>query len=176
MIDVNDFQPVLRMGITVDEEAYIARKLAPVVDKVEDRVLDIAPSNCLIPIYLSVELGKEILAVDDWKYFKREDAEKLIKKYNANVKLFDGLPKIPFGNESFYFIYSVMYFYNLKRDIMKIVVSEIRRILKTHGQVLIVDPIMTRGKIRKEMEEQKFKLIEYTENNALSFSKWEKTE
>lgn len=174
MIDVNDFQPVLRMGITIDEEAYIARKLSSMIDIKKERILDIAPGNCLIPIYLSLELNKEISGVDDWKYFKKDEAERLIRKYGARVNLFYGLPQIPFKDNSFSLVYSVMYFYNLKREIMKVLVSEIRRVLEAQGTVLIVDPIMTRGKIRKEMEEGKFKLVEYTEANALSFSKWEK--
>ena len=173
MIDINDFQPVLRMGITIDEEAYIAKKLSTMVNG--ERILDIAPGNCLIPIYLSLTLNKEIYAVDDWRYFRKEDAEKLIKKYNARVSLFDGLPKLPFNDKSFSFIYTVMYFYNLKRDIMKAVIAEIKRVLDDHGVVLIVDPIMTRGKIRKEMEGENFKLLEYSEANALAFSKWEKS-
>ncbi|QGR19072.1 hypothetical protein [Stygiolobus azoricus] len=70
MIDVNDFQPVLRMGITIDEEEYIARKLSSMIDIKKERILDIAPGNCLIPIYLSLELNKEISGVDDWKYFQ----------------------------------------------------------------------------------------------------------
>jgi len=173
MIDINDFQPVLRMGITTDEELFIAKRLLTMVKKANNKILYLAPGNMLIPIYLSLNLGEEIYAVDDWKYFPKSEAERLIKKYDAKVSLFDGLPNIPFPDSSFDLIFSVMYLYNFRRDSMKNAVKEIIRVLdKSSGEVLVVDTILVRGKVKREMESEGLSLKDYSEANALFFSRW----
>ena len=175
MINIDDFPPILRMGITVDEEYFIAKKLYSLIKDIRsDKVLDVAPGNVLIPIFLSLNLNKEIFAVDDWKYFPKSEAEKLVKKYNADVKLFDGLPTIPFSDSSFDLVYSVMYLYNLRKESLKNAITELERVLKSGGSLVLVDTILVRGKVRKELEERKFKLVGYEEANALFFSLWKK--
>ncbi|QIW24562.1 class I SAM-dependent methyltransferase [Sulfolobus sp. S-194] len=174
MINENDFHPILRMGITVDEEIFIAKKISKILSEIQGKILDYACGNCLIPIYISITNNKEIYCIDDWKYVNRKEVEGLISKYTAKVKLFDGLDKIPFSDKYFDFIYSVMYFYNLKRDKLKETLNEVLRVLKDNGKILIVDMIMIRGKIKKEMEERKYSLDHYEEANGLFFSIWKK--
>lgn len=175
MINENDFHPILRMGITVDEEIFLAKKLSSILKNVEGRILDYACGNCVIPIYISILTNKEIFAIDDWKYMKKEEVEKLISKYSAKIKLFDNLEKTPFQDKYFDFIYSVMYFYNLKKDKMKESIEEVLRILKDNGKLLIVDMIMIRGKIKKNLEEKKYILDYYEETNGLFISIWKKS-
>jgi len=175
MINENDFQPILRMGITVDEEVFLAKKIANILKNVNSRILDYACGNCLIPIYISLTNNKEIFAVDDWKYTKKDEMQSIIQKYNAKVTLFDNLEKLPFEDRYFDYIYSVMYFYNLKKEKLRENLNEVVRVLKNDGRLLIVDMIMIRGKIKKEMEERKYSLEHYEQTNGLFVSIWKKS-
>ncbi|BFH72344.1 methyltransferase domain-containing protein [Sulfurisphaera javensis] len=175
MIDPNDFAPILRMGITIDEEIFIAKKIANLLKGERGKILDYACGNCLIPIFLSLSLNNEIYATDDWKQFDKKKAEELISKYRSNVRLFYGLEKTPFPDSYFDLIYSVLYFYNLKRDRVKNHVQEINRILKSKGKFLVVDIISVRGKVKKELEEIQYSLSNYEEANGLFFSLWQKS-
>lgn len=175
MINIEDFQPILRMGITIDEEVFIAKKVSNIISNEKGKILDYACGNCLIPIYVSSVSNNEIYATDDWKYFDKKKAQELISKYHSKVRLFDGLEKTLFSDSYFDFIYSIMYFYNLKRDKVKNHVLELNRILKEKGKILIVDIISVRGKIKKEFEELKYSQVHYEEANGLFYSVWQKS-
>jgi hypothetical protein len=56
---------------------------------------------------------------------------------------------------------------------MKNAVKEIIRVLdKSSGEVLVVDTILVKGKVKREMESEGLSLKDYSEANALFFSRW----
>ncbi|MEM4911921.1 MAG: class I SAM-dependent methyltransferase, partial [Metallosphaera sp.] len=62
---------------------------------------------------------------------------------------------------------------NIGKDGRAKIGDEVHRVLKDKGKFIVVDTLVFRGKIRKELE-SKFKLDWYGEENAFSFFVWSK--
>lgn len=160
------YPPIMRMGISVDEMIYIAKRIKNLI---EFPVLDFMCGNCLIAVLLSKLLNMEVSAIDNWSQFPLEKAEENVKEDQANVKLYSLDDQIlPFPSSSFNTVYTVMYISNLKSDKRVSVSKEIKRILKDGGKFLIVDTVVFRSKIRRDLEKE-FKLEWYAEENGFSF-------
>ncbi|MBP1358099.1 MAG: class I SAM-dependent methyltransferase [Sulfolobus sp.] len=160
------YPPIMRMGISVDEMIYIAKRIKNLI---EFPVLDFMCGNCLIAVLLSKLLNMEVSAIDNWSQFPLEKAEENVKEDQANVKLYSLDDQIlPFPSLSFNTVYTVMYISNLKSDKRVSISKEINRILKDGGKFLIVDTVVFRSKIRRDLEKE-FKLEWYAEENGFSF-------
>lgn len=161
------YYPVRRMGITLDEEEFIARKL--VQYGVGGEVLDVGCGNCLITIRLSKAWGKKIVAVDLWDEFPVELALRNAREEGASLevgKIERPNVRLPFPDSTFSLIYSVMFVYNLRREERQNLFSEVRRVLRDGGLFLLVDPVIVK---RERKELNGFQQLNYTEENALFY-------
>jgi SAM-dependent methyltransferase len=159
--------PVRRMGITLDEEEFIARKLAQY--RTEDGILDLGCGNCLITNRLSKTWGKKIVAVDLWDEFPMQLALQNAKEEGASIevgKIERPTLRLPFPNGSFSFVYSVMFVYNLRKEERQNLFSEVSRVLSDKGLFLLVDPVIVR---RERRELVGFQQVSYQEENALFY-------
>ncbi|MEM0113986.1 MAG: class I SAM-dependent methyltransferase [Metallosphaera sp.] len=161
------YYPVKRMGITLDEQNFILKRL--IQFKTEGDVLDIGSGNSLIPIQLSKAWNKRIIAADIWDEFPIELAKRNADEEKASVdfiRIERPNLKLPFPESSFSFIYSIMFVYNLRKNEREALFSEIHRVLKEGGSFLLVDPVI----VRKERKELKgFTETLYREENALFY-------
>ncbi|AWR98877.1 class I SAM-dependent methyltransferase [Metallosphaera hakonensis] len=167
------YYPVKRMGITLDEQNFILKRLVQM--KPEGDVLDVGCGNSLIPIQLSKSWKKKIIAADIWDEFPLETALRNAQEEGANVeflKIERPVLSLPLSNSSISFVYSVMFVYNLRKQERESLFSEIYRVLKEGGQFLLVDPVIVR-KERKELG--KFTEVSYREENALFYYLAKKT-
>ncbi|BCS92862.1 Ubiquinone/menaquinone biosynthesis C-methyltransferase UbiE [Metallosphaera sp. J1] len=161
------YYPVRRMGITLDEQNFILKRLAQL--KVEGEVLDVGCGNSLIPIQLSKLWKRKITALDIWDEFPLETAVKNAEEEGAQVeflKIERPDLKLPLKDSSFSFVYSVMFVYNLRKHERESLFTEIRRVLRDGGTFLLVDPVIVR---RERTELKGFKEISYREENALFY-------
>ncbi|TRM75222.1 class I SAM-dependent methyltransferase [Sulfolobus sp. A20-N-F6] len=166
------YKPIMRMGISIDEMIYVARRLYPMV-KASERILEVGCGNGLIGVILSKLLDREVYVIDDWNQVSKDDVMRNIKEDNAKVLLNDfhegyGLP---FDDRSFNLVYSVMFLSNIGREGRLKLGKEVLRVLKNNGLFIVVDTLVFRGKIRKDLEGM-FKLKWYGEENGFSFFLW----
>ncbi|QKR00465.1 class I SAM-dependent methyltransferase [Metallosphaera tengchongensis] len=161
------YYPVRRMGITLEEEEFIARRLQQI--SVDGEVLDVGCGNCMIPILLAKKWGKRIHAADIWDEFPMEQAMKNAKEEGVELTFMKiSRPDIvlPFQDSSLEMVYSVMFVYNLRKEERQKLFSEVHRVLKKGGLFLIVDPVIVR---RERKELVNFSEVSYREENALFY-------
>jgi ubiquinone/menaquinone biosynthesis C-methylase UbiE len=167
------YKPLMRMGISIDEMIYIARRLYPIL-KDSKRILDLACGNCLITLILSKLIKGEFHAIDDWAIIQKSDVLANLQQDKANIIINDFKDfTIPYNDSFFDSIYTVMYLSNIGKEKRIILAKEIKRVLDNNGRFVIVDTLVFRGKIKKEFE-QFFRLSWYGEENGFSFFVWTK--
>jgi len=168
------YRPLMRTGISIDEMIYVARRLYPLL-KGSKKILDLGCGNGLITVLLYKMLGSELNAIDDWSKVSKEELMRNIQLDDAKIKLSDFKESLglPYSDSSFDAVYSVMFLWNLGKEIRRKVASEVKRVLEDNGKFIIVDTFVIRTKLRRELEDL-FDLAWYGEENAFSFFLWSK--
>ncbi|WP_338598757.1 class I SAM-dependent methyltransferase [Sulfolobus tengchongensis] len=164
------YKPVWRMGISIDEMIYIARRLYPLI-KDGRNVLDLACGNGLITVILSKLMqGSEFHAIDDWEKVAKHEVMRNIEIDNAKINLSDFRNgyELPYRDEYFDVVYSVMFLSNIGKEGRTKIGNEVKRVLRNDGRFVIVDTLVFRGKIKKELASL-FNLEWYGEENGFSF-------
>lgn len=162
------YPPIMRMGISVDEMIYLARRLKGMIST---PALDLMCGNCLISVLLSKMLNTKVHAIDDWSQFPIERAKKNILEDSADVELLTLKSlddPLPFESSYFNTVFSVMYLSNIRSEKRIRLGNEISRVLKENGKFIVVDTMVFRTKIRRDLEGI-FKLEWYGEENGFSF-------
>ncbi len=162
------YPPIMRMGISVDEMIYLARRIKGMISP---PVLDLMCGNCLISVLLSKMLNTKIYAIDDWSQFPLERARKNILEDSAEVELstLKSLDDpLPFESSYFNTVFSVMYLSNIRSEKRIRLSNEVSRVLKDNGKFIVVDTVVFRTKIRRDLGSI-FKLEWYGEENGFSF-------
>ncbi|MEM4769060.1 MAG: class I SAM-dependent methyltransferase [Saccharolobus sp.] len=161
------YKPLLRMGISIDEMIYLARRLYPLI-KGYKRILDLACGNCLIGVILSKLTDAEIHGIDDWSQISKNEVMENVKR-DGKMILSDLINfQLPYGNSYFDLVYTVMYLSNIGKEGRIKIANEVRRVLKNNGKFIVIDTVVFRGKIKKDLEST-FKLEWYGEENAFSY-------
>lgn len=169
------YKPLMRMGISIDEMIYLARRLYPLI-RDGKKILDLACGNGLITVILSRLMSDaEFHAVDDWKKVSRDDLIRNIEIDKARIMLGEFKDQFTLSYQDTYFdsVYSVMFLSNIGKDGRVKITDEVYRVLKEKGKFVVIDTLVFRGKIKKDLE-HKFKLDWYGEENGFSFFVWSK--
>ncbi len=160
-------KPFRRMGVTIDEEIYFAKSLLKDVESPR-LVLEIGGGNCLVSEMLRRSgKAREVISVDTWE---EEITVNDVKSYAGGVNLVKNLFPLPFRDESVDMVYSVLYFYNVKREARRELAKEIFRVLKANGKFILVEPEIVRN-MRKDFAAAGFKEESYRSEQAVFFSK-----
>ncbi|MCI2414055.1 MAG: class I SAM-dependent methyltransferase [Candidatus Aramenus sp.] len=160
-------KPFRRMGVTIDEEIYFARSLLKDVES-SRLVLEIGGGNCLVSeIIRRSGKAREVVSVDTWN---EEITINDVKSYIKGVELVRNLFPLPFRDESLDMVYSVLYFYNVKRENRRELAREVYRVLKKGGKFILVEPEIVRN-MRKDFISAGFKEESYRSEQAVFFSK-----
>lgn len=162
------YPPLRRMGISTDEQVFIARRLIKLLPQ-RGKVLDLGCGNGLITNYISKKTSLDLVCVDDWSEFPRERAEQIGKQEGSRAVFLSGLPQVPFPDGEFDSVFSVMYLYNLRKEGRQKLGAEVKRILKPQGKYIVVDTNVMRGMIKRDLQAVGFRLEAYSDENAFMF-------
>ncbi|MCH4816776.1 MAG: class I SAM-dependent methyltransferase [Saccharolobus sp.] len=103
------YKPLMRMGISIDEMIYLARRLYPLI-KGGKRALDLACGNGLITVILSKFMSdSEFHAIDDWSKVSRDELIRNIEIDKAKITLegFKENYNLPYQDNYFDVVYAV---------------------------------------------------------------------
>ncbi len=164
-----DIKPFRRMGVTIDEEIYFAKSLFKDIEGFNGRtIVEIGGGNCVVSLVLKSKIKNDILSLDMWsEEIKIEDA----KKYSqGNIDLLNNLFPLPFRKDSIDLAYSVLYFYNVPRQIRKNLAEDLFVTIKKGGYFILAEPEIVRN-MRKDFINAGFREVSYRSSQAVFFSK-----
>ena len=130
-------EKVYQKGVVVD---YIIRS-TPIYEffklcestPLEKRVLDCGAGGKYPPLTLFLDRGYEIYGIEIGRK-QLERAQSFCKKNEIELNIFQAdMRRIPFGDESFGFVFAYESIFFLTRDDIAVAMSEIERVLKPNG-------------------------------------------
>ncbi|MEM3515595.1 MAG: methyltransferase domain-containing protein, partial [Saccharolobus sp.] len=106
--------------------------------------------------------------IDDWSQISKNEVMENVKR-DSKMILSDLINfQLPYENSYFDLAYTVMYLSNIGKEGRIKIANEVRRVLKNNGKFIVIDTVVFRGKIKKDLEST-FKLEWYGEENAFSY-------
>ncbi len=163
------YPTLMRMGISHDDMIYLARRLSPLLNG-SKKILDIGCGNCLIATLVNKMNPSKIFVIDEWKEMSKDDAIKnaVVDKVDLEIGELKG-DVLPYIDGEFDAAYSVMFLFNIPKDRRDKLFSEVKRVLRNDGKLVVIDNFIFRGKMKRELTSHGFQVEWYGEENAFSF-------
>ncbi|MCQ4449955.1 MAG: class I SAM-dependent methyltransferase [Sulfolobales archaeon] len=153
-IKENRIKPSKSKGVTVDEHYYYSKKI---VSYLKDfnvsgiTFLEIRCGNCILAMNSETQLGGEVIGLDKWTEMPTDtEVKEYLVVSKSGVSMVEALEPFPFRDSSFDVIYALLVFYTMKREQRELVLSEVRRTLRSNGYFVLAD-VYTMRKVRNEV-------------------------
>ncbi|EZQ04909.1 methyltransferase type 11 [Candidatus Acidianus copahuensis] len=135
-----NFKPYRRMGVTIDEEIFYAKMLSKYVESLSpSKILEIGCGNGIFSLTLKKTFPKlDLLSLDLWNDEMRIPE---VKGYLSEVdsNMVQNLFPLPTRDSYFDVVYAPLYFYNLPRSRRDEAASEVVRVIKPGGYLILID-------------------------------------